>query len=125
MIKLALVESVSRQYLHMQKTMRRNKKLMSSGKLITVLVIFFSVLAIYATNITSASTKGYFHRQETKKNDTLTFDRSIIDLDILKLEQKLLNEVQNNSSTWYRSQDRVEIVTTYNDDLVIADRATQ
>ena len=94
MIKLALVESVSRQYLHMQKTMRRNRKLMSSGKLITVLIIFFSVLAIYATNITSASTKGYFHRQETKKNDALTFDRSIVDLDILKLEQKLLNEVQ-------------------------------
>jgi len=118
MIKLALVESVSRQYLHMQKTMRRNRKRMSSGKLLTVLIIFFSVLAIYAKNITTASTKWYFHRQETKKNDALTFDRSIIDLDILKLEKTLLNQVQNNNSTWYGSQSRVEIVTTYNEDLV-------
>lgn len=125
MIKLALVESVSRQYLLVQKTIRRNKKLMSSGKLITVLAIFFSVLAIYASNITSASTKWYFHRQETKKNDALTFDRSIVDLDVLKLEQKLLNEVQWNNSTWYGSQNRVEIVTTYKEDIVKKDWLTQ
>jgi len=77
MAKLALAKSVSKQYLSLQKTMRRNKKLVSSWKLIVVLVIFFSVLAIYAANITESSTKGYFHRQESKINDELCWTTSL------------------------------------------------
>lgn len=118
MIKLALIQSVSRQYLQVQKTVKRNKKLMSSCKLVTILVIFFSVLAVYAVNITSASTKWYFHRQETKKQDALVFERSIVDLDVLQLEQKLLSSVQNNSQDRYWVESRVEIISAYKEDLV-------
>jgi uncharacterized protein YydD (DUF2326 family) len=113
MIKFALAQSVSKQYLSMQKSMRRNKKLVSTAKLLTVSVIFLGVLGVYASNITIASTKGYFHRQETIKNDELTFERSIVQLDILQLEKKLLNQLQENSSgsTRYGSSDRIQIIT--------------
>lgn len=119
MIKLALAKSVSKQYLSLQKTMRRNKKLMSSCKLVAVLVIFFGVLAIYAANITQASTKWYFHRQETKKNDALTFDLSIVDLDVLKLEKKLLNNLSSSDWRWYGSTTRMEIITAYPSELAL------
>jgi len=119
MIKLALAKSVSKQYLSLQKSMRRNKKLMSSCKLIVVLVIFFSVLAVYAANITQASTKWYFHRQETKKNDDLVFERSIVDLEILQLEKKLLNNLSSSNWTWYGSTNRMEIITAYPSELVL------
>lgn len=119
MNKLALVKSVSKQYLLMQKSMRRNKKLMSSGKLLLVLIIFFSVLAVYAVNITSASTKGYFHRQETRVQDDLVFERSIVDLEMLQLEKKLLDNVWWINGSWYGSTDRMEIVYTYDSELVL------
>ena len=44
---------------------------------------------------------GYFHRQETKISDELAFERSIVDLDVLKLEKELLTAVQENNSTRY------------------------
>lgn len=121
MAKLALAKSVSKQYLSLQKTMRRNKKLMSSGKLVVVLVIFFWVLAVYAANITEASTKWYFHRQETKIYDELVFDRSIIDLEVLQLEKKLLNNLASSSWTRYGSTNRMEIITAYPSELVLGD----
>ena len=111
MIKFALAQSVSKQYLSMQQSMRRNKKLVSSAKLLTVSVIFLWVLGVYASNITIASTKWYFHRQETRKHDELTFERSIVQLDILQLEKKLLNQLQDNGSRRYGSSDRIQVLT--------------
>ena len=121
MIKFALAQSVSKQYLSMQKSMRRNKKLVSSAKLLTVSVIFLGVLWVYASNITIASTKWYFHKQETRKMDDLIFERSIVQLDILQLEKKLLNQLQDNSSKRYGATDRMQVFTlapTAWDDLV-------
>ena len=118
MIKFALAQSVSKQYLSMQKSMRRNKKLVSSAKLLTVSVIFLGVLGVYASNITIASTKGYFHKQETKKYDELIFERSIVQLDVLQLEKKLLNQLQDNGSRWYGSTDRIQIITPDWDEIV-------
>ena len=118
MIKFALAQSVSKQYLSMQQSMRRNKKLVSSAKLLVVSVIFLGVLGVYASNITIASTKGYFHKQETRRNDDLVFERSIVQLDILHLEKKLLNQLQDNWSTRYGSSERMQIITPEGEELV-------
>ncbi len=119
MNKLAFVKSMSKQYLLMQHTLRRNKKLFSSAKLIVVSIIFFFVVGVYAVNITSASTKWYFHRIETRKQDALVFERSIVDLEVLQLEKRLLDNVWWINSSRYGSTDRMVIIQTYETDLVM------
>lgn len=101
----------------MQQSMRRNQKLWSSIKLVFTLVLFLWVLSWYAISITIASTKGYFHRQESRINDDLVFERSIIDLELLQLEKELLSNIGSVNGQRYWSTNRMEIVTTYENEL--------
>lgn len=125
MIKLAFVRSVSKKYLSMQQSMRRNQKLWSSIKLVFTLVLFLWVLSWYAVSITIASTKGYFHRQESRINDDLVFERSIIDLELLQLEKELLSNIGSVNGQRYWSTNRMEIVTTYENELAYENSLTE
>lgn len=118
MIRFAFVESVSKQYLQMQQTMRRNHKVYSGVKLAVTIAIFFAVLCVYARNVTQSSTKWYFHREESTKLENLEFDMSIINLDKLMAERRLLDEVNESNWTRYANTNRTEVVYTYDTELV-------
>ena len=123
MIKFAFVESVSRQYLQMQKNVRRNHKMYSSAKLAITIAIFLAVLCVYAWNVTQSSTKWYFHREASQELSSLEFDMSIVNLDKLMAEKRLLTEVSWNNSKWYASNaNRTEVVYTYDSELVFNNR---
>lgn len=117
MIKIAFAQSVSKQYLLMQETMRRNKKLVSMVKLVVVGGIFFVVLGTYARHVTLSSTKGYFLREHMQEYDSLEFDRSIVKLDVLKLEKKVFDSIPENSVSRYGRQDRIEGVVVNSDPI--------
>ena len=118
MIRFAFVESVSKQYLQMQKTMRRNHKMYSWAKLAITIAIFLAVLCVYAWNVTQSSTKGYFHRQASQNLEKLEFDMSIINLDKLMAERALLDQVNESSGNRYANANRTEVVYTYDSELV-------
>lgn len=122
MIKFAFVESVSRQYLQMQKNVRRNHKMYSGAKLWITIAIFLAVLCIYAWNVTQSSTKGYFHREASQELSVLEFDMSIVNLDKLMAEKRLLDEVNWNNGTRYANANRTEVVYTYDSEFVFNKR---
>ncbi|USN54417.1 MAG: hypothetical protein H6765_07780 [Candidatus Peribacteria bacterium] len=51
MQKVAILNSISKQYLNVKQNMRRHKTLFSSLKLIIVGVVFLFVLGVYAKEI--------------------------------------------------------------------------
>ena len=85
----------------------------SSAKLIVTIGIFLSVLCVYAWNVTQSSTKGYFHREASRELENLEFDMSIVNLDKLMAERRLLDDVNTNNGTWYGDSNRTDTVYMY------------
>jgi hypothetical protein len=95
----------------------------SSAKLAITIAIFLAVLCVYAWNVTQSSTKWYFHREASQELSSLEFDMSIVNLDKLMAEKRLLTEVSWNNSKWYASNvNRTEVVYTYDSELVFNNR---
>jgi hypothetical protein len=113
MKKVALSRSMSKRYLSMKQHIRRNKKLVSSAKLVFVSVIFMLVLGVYAKEINEWSTAGFFLKQEMKAYENLTFDLDIVELDILMKEKQLRDSVDQAHATWYNHTDRIIYVPTF------------
>jgi len=125
MNKIVLLKNLSKQYLSVKKSMRRNKKAVSMAKLIIVSFIALWVFGFYAYMVTSSSTKGYFLAQKEKIKKAREFDYSIAKLDILQLEQQLYQSVQDNQNHFrYNNKEKYVIeVKTYEEDNNKEERA--
>lgn len=114
MNKIVLLKNISKQYLSVKQSMRTNKKAVSMFKLALVSLICLWVFWFYAYTVTSSSTKWYFLAQKEKIKKEKEFEYSIAKLDILQLEQKLYQSVQDNQSNfWYDNKDErfIEVKT--------------
>lgn len=100
MNKIVLLKNISKQYLSVKQNMRSNKKAVSMFKLTFVSIICLAVFWFYAYTVTISSTKGYFLAQKEKIKTEKEFDLSIAKLDVLQLEQKVYQEVQDNQSNF-------------------------
>ena len=109
MNKVAFLTSISKQYLTIQQSMRRNKKTMSTVKLVLVSLVFLFAMGYYAKEINELSTKGYFLKQEMKELEQLAFKEHIVELDVLLLERKLWDTVSQENARRYES-DRVVVL---------------
>lgn len=113
MQKVALLKSMSRQYLSAKNTMRRHRKTLSMVKLFVVSCICFGVFAMYAVNVSASSTEWWKLKTVQRELKEKEFDYSIAKLDILKLEGKLFEEVNQSANYWYDRKESIVIVDAF------------
>lgn len=113
MHKVALLQSISKQYLSAKHSMRRNKKAVSMLKLFCVSVICLGVFGVYAYTVTISSTRWYDLAQQQKILDAKEFDYNVAKLDVMYLQARLYNEVNTQRNLRYDNLDRVVILETY------------
>lgn len=97
MRKFVLLKSISKQYIELQKKVRRNNQVLDSLKLLTSVIIFLLIIWVYGYFVNISSTKWYFLRQEMKNLEETKFTHSITQLDILTMERDIWNEIQTVS----------------------------
>jgi hypothetical protein len=110
MHKVALVQSISKQYLSAKNTLRLHKKALSMVKLVVVSCICLTTFAVYAVYVSSSSTEGWKLKDVQKKVKNAEFDHSIAKLDVLQEEGKLFEATSKNTNYWYDKEGSLIVV---------------
>lgn len=97
MEKTIFFKSLSKQYVSLQNKVRENYKIIDAMKLIVTLFILFFTIGVYWYFVNISSTKGYFLRHEMKNFEEAKFNHSIVQVEVLKLEKQIWDNIQTNT----------------------------
>lgn len=110
--KLSLEISNAKAFFSKRNFMRLQMKVTAMGKLVITAAIFLFVIGVYAYNVTSSSTKGYFFNKKMNEHKELVFEQSIKKSDILLLEKQLREKVSVRAPRReLRKDDTITVVT--------------
>lgn len=96
MNKAVFLNSLSKQYVNLQIKVRQNYKILDWLKIIITFLIFFLTIGIYGYFVNVSSTKWYFLRQEMKNLEDAKFTHSISQIEVLKKEKSLWDNIETN-----------------------------
>ena len=97
MEKIIFLKSLSKQYLNLQNKVKQNYKIVDAMKLFVTLFILFFTIWVYWYFVNISSTKGYFLRQEMKHLEEAKFNHSIAQIEVLRLEKDIWENMQSDT----------------------------
>lgn len=112
MQKVVFFTSIRKQYICLQEKIKRNYRTINALKLSITFLIFFLTIWVYGYFVNVSSTKWYFLRKQMQNVDDAKFQNSITQLEILKKEKELWDNIENNMEL-NKPKDPVKIKVLY------------
>jgi len=96
MQKVVFFTSIRKQYTCLQEKIKKNYRTINALKLSITFLIFFLTIWVYWYFVNISSTKWYFLRQQMQNVEEAKFQNSITQLEILKKEKELWDNIEND-----------------------------
>lgn len=98
MQRVVFLKNLNKQYVIFKRNVKNNRKFINNLKLVTTFLILLFTVWVYWYFVNVSSTKWYFLRQEMRLLEEEKFLHSLTQLEVLKKQREVWQEIQDNSS---------------------------